>query len=93
MESTKITHLIRNCAWKFKCNKTWDSLLHAEHYVFEKVRYCPDCKENVHLVRSEKSLLLAIDHNNCVAIPFEITMSYQQMNKPLLGSIQINKDD
>ena len=87
-------NLIRNCSWKFKCTKTWDSLLPAKHFVYEKRRYCPDCKENVHLVTSESSLLLAIEHNYCVAIAFEIThlkKQLDQMGKPLVGSIKMDQ--
>jgi hypothetical protein len=98
-EDAKVTpnedrNLIRNCSWKFKCTKTWDSLLPAKHFVFERRRYCPDCKENVHLVTSESSLLLAIEHNYCVAIAFEITHLKQrldQMDKPLVGSIKMDQ--
>jgi hypothetical protein len=92
MSPIKDDHLIRNCSWKFKCNKTWDSLLEAKPYSFKRTRYCPDCKENVRLVESEKSLFLAIEHNQCVAIPFEITRFSKQLNKPLLGAIKLNSN-
>ena len=88
MSPNEDRNLIRNCSWKFKCTKTWDSLLIAKPYVFERIRYCPDCKENVRLVESESSLLLAIEFNQCVAIPFEITNSHKQLNMPLVGSIK-----
>ena len=88
MTSKKVTHLIRNCSWKFKCTKTWDSLLPAKPYTFESTRYCPDCKENVRLVTSESSLFLAIEHNQCVAIPFEITNTQKMLDIPLLGSLK-----
>ena len=94
MTSSEDRNLIRNCSWKFKCTKTWDSLLIAKPYAFERRRYCPDCKENVHLVTSESSLLLAIEHNYCVAIAFEITHLKQQldqMGKPLVGSIKMDQ--
>ena len=89
MTSKKVTHFIRNCSWKFKCTTTWDSLLPANNYVFERRRYCPDCKENVHLVTSESCLFLAIEHNQCVAIPLEITNAYKQSKKHLIGSIKM----
>lgn len=89
MASKKITHLIRNCSWKFKCDKTWDVLLLAKPYVYEKIRYCPDCKENVRLVDNESSLFLAIEHNQCVAIPFNITNTRRQLDKPLIGSLRL----
>lgn len=93
MISSKVTHLIRNCSWKFKCTRTWDSLLLAKPYAYENERYCPDCKENVSLVNSERSLFLAIEFNQCVAIPFDITNVHKQLNKPLLGSVRIKRTE
>jgi hypothetical protein len=89
MTSKNVTHFIRNCSWKFKCAKTWDSLLPAKPYTFESTRYCTDCKENVKLVNSERSLFLAIEFNQCVAIPLEITNVYKQSKKRLIGSIKM----
>ena len=34
MTPKKENHLIRNCSWKFKCNKTWDSLLETKEYSY-----------------------------------------------------------
>ena len=90
MASKEDRHLIRNCTWKFKCTKTWDSLLPAKPYTFESTRFCPDCKENVRLVENERSLFLAIEFNQCVAIPLEITNVYKQSKKHLIGSIKMN---
>ncbi len=87
MTPKKVTHFIRNCAWKFKCNRTWDSLSQSKPYVFEEVRYCPDCKEKVHLVESKSELFMAIEFNQCVAIPFEITNVKRMLDKPLVGHI------
>jgi hypothetical protein len=47
----------------------------------------------VKLITDERSLLLAIEHNYCVAIAFEIThlkQQLEQMDKPLVGSIRLN---
>jgi len=84
----KDRHLIRNCSWKFECTRTWSSLLPTKSYTYESTRYCPDCKENVRLVNDESSLFLAIEHNQCVAIPFEITNTKKMLNRPLLGSLK-----
>ena len=89
MTSKYRTHLIRNCSWKFKCTKTWDSLLPTKPYTYESTRFCPDCKENVRLVESESSLFLAIEHNQCVAIPFDITNTKKQLDMPLVGSLKM----
>ncbi len=88
MTLQKVTHLIRNCSWKFKCSRTWDSLSQAKPYVFGKIRYCSDCKENVRLVESQSELFMAIEFNQCVAIPFEITNINNMLEKPLVGSIK-----
>ena len=42
------------------------------------------------LVNSERSLFLAIEHNQCVAIPLEITNVYKQSKKHLIGSIKVD---
>ena len=89
MTPKQVTHFIRNCSWKFKCTRTWDSLLPAKSYAFESTRFCPDCKENVRLVENERSLFLAIEHNQCVAIPFDITNSKKQLDMPLVGSLKL----
>ena len=87
----KSNNLLRNCAWKFKCTQSWDSLLEAKYYSYDKVRFCPDCKEKVYIVSDESELFLAIEHDKCIAIPFDITNAKKQLNKPLLGSIKLNK--
>ena len=48
-------------------------------------------EEDVHLVASEKELFIKIEHDRCVAIPFEITMFSKQLNRPLLGAVRIKK--
>lgn len=73
------------------CTQSWDSLLEAKYYVYDKVRFCPDCNEKVYIVGSEAELFLAIEHDKCVAIPFDITNAKKQLRKPLLGSIKLNK--
>ncbi len=89
MTPAKVTHLIRNCSWKFKCSRTWDSLSQAKPYVFGKIRYCSDCNENVRLVESQSELFMAIELNQCVAIPFEITNINKMLEKPLVGSVKM----
>ena len=87
----KVTHMLRNCEWKFKCTRTWDSLLLAKPYIFEKIRYCPDCKENVRLVDNESSLFLALEQNQCVATPFDITNVKKHLDMTLLGSLKVRE--
>ncbi len=80
--------LIRNCSWKFRCGRSWDSLLEAQYYAYDKVRFCPDCKEKVYIISDESELFLAIEHDKCVAIPFDITNTAKQLNKPLIGYLK-----
>lgn len=84
-------NLIRNCSWKFRCSQSWDSLLEAQYYAYDRVRYCSDCGEKVYLIHDEHELFLAIEHNRCVAIPFDITNGKKQLDKPLLGAINFRK--
>lgn len=45
----------------------------------------------MYLVTSEISLIFAIEHNYCVAIPFEVTNFMKMLNQPLLGSIKMDQ--
>jgi hypothetical protein len=83
-----LSALIRNCEFKFKCDQSWDLLLRTEHYIYDKVRFCPVCEKNVYMVMNEVELFLAIEQNKCIAIPFDITSIKEQLDKPLLGSIK-----
>lgn len=83
--------LIRNCSWKFRCSQSWDSLLEAQYYAYDRVRFCPDCKEKVYIINDESELFLAIEHDRCVAIPFDITNTAKQLDKVMLGSIKLDK--
>ena len=57
---------IRNCAFKFKCEKQWEQL---ELLSAKNKRFCKACKHEVHLVDTDEKLLLALRKNWCVAIP------------------------
>jgi len=57
---------IRNCAFKFKCEKQWAEL---EVLAAKNKRFCNACKHEVHLVDTDEKLLAALKKNWCVAIP------------------------
>lgn len=85
-------HLIRNCEFKYACNKTWKSLAEIPGINPDLIRFCDDCHQKVHLVNSTKSLSWHIENNDCVAIPFEMTMRYeglQRVGQPTVGMVKL----
>lgn len=63
--------LIRNCTFKFKCEKKWESLEVIEDY-YDR-RYCNDCQKDVHLVENIFDLRKALEFDLCVAVPLRET--------------------
>jgi Zn finger protein HypA/HybF involved in hydrogenase expression len=70
---------IRNCSFKFRCEKTWNELEKGKD---PKIRYCKNCKEDVYYVRTDKELRSAIEHDFCVAIEIN--------EKIYLGDVVVN---
>ena len=71
--------IIRNCTFKYKCNRSWDSLT-----VFlnePRVRHCDDCNKRVYLVPTPRLLGLALKMDHCVAIPIELVDFGDEINK------------
>ena len=79
MDTELPSHLLRNCEFKFACRKTWDSLHPLPGLNSRFTRHCDDCNQSVHLADSPESLLLHIEFNHCVAIPFEMTYRFQNL--------------
>ncbi|QOL24650.1 hypothetical protein LP316_09865 [Thalassotalea sp. LPB0316] len=52
-----------NCHWGFKCDKTWESLTNTDD---PKVKYCTNCKRNVHKIENEAELHYQINLNRCL---------------------------
>jgi len=69
---------IRNCTFKFRCDKQWQDLERTED---PKVRYCNSCEEEIHYVHTNKELRKAIEANQCVALVVE--ESYEQYDGPI----------
>ena len=61
----KFSDEIRNCEFRFKCPKTWDSLEKTPNAV---QRYCGECQRIVIHCRTTTELEWAIVRNLCVAI-------------------------
>jgi len=62
--------IIRNCTFKYKCNRSWDSLKAFDNE--PRVRHCEDCNKRVYLVTTNKLLALALKMDHCIAIPNEL---------------------
>ena len=65
---------IRNCEFKYKCEKTWGSLESLESYP-KGIKYCSTCKRDVFLVETDLDLKKAVWSNHCVAIPLKMRIS------------------
>ena len=71
---------IRNCNIKYRCPKSWHSL---EKTSDDNIKFCHECEENVYYCSDKDSLLIAMQHNHCVAIP---------INETVIESAQVKKD-
>lgn len=60
---------IRNCEFRFKCPKTWDSLQATE---IETQRFCGTCQTIVHHCRTATELQWTVARNFCVAVEVEV---------------------
>ena len=56
---------IRNCRFKFKCTKTWDSLVATSD---QGIKYCHECDRGVHYCNNESELDHALRQDWCVAL-------------------------
>lgn len=64
-ETTAAEYLIRNCTIAYKCKTKWEEL---QDDGIPSVRFCDECKKEVHLCVSDKDLAEALLDNLCVAI-------------------------
>ena len=60
---------IRNCAWGYKCDKTWDGLIVTDN---SDIRFCDACDKQVYMCRTEQELASSVLLNRCVAFPPEL---------------------
>ena len=80
--------MIRNCQFRFECDKKWSELLRIKDE--PSVRYCTQCLQEVHFVDSWPDLVLALRNDWCVAIPRTMVIEakmVKNINEPLMGSL------
>lgn len=73
---------IRNCDFKFQCDRQWDALDKTKD---PNVRYCNKCEDEVYFIRSNEELRDAIVDNHCVALVTGIS-------DILMGTVRIKND-
>lgn len=80
--------MIRNCQFKFECDKKWSDLLRIKGE--PEVRYCTQCLKEVHFVDNAFDLVLAMERDLCVAIPSKLVVAakgVKRMNEPMVGML------
>ena len=75
-----MTAEIRNCEFRFKCPRTWDSLSATGD---PSLRSCDECKRTVRYCRTPDELHAAIVKNECVAV--ELRSPDHPKERVLLG--------
>jgi hypothetical protein len=60
-----------NCenAFEYKCPRKWESLATTES---QSVRFCNECRHNVHLCESPEEFVRHGEQGHCVAVPIEV---------------------
>jgi len=60
---------IKNCKLSFKCSRSWDELKPTTDLT---VKFCDECKNDVHLCLTQKEYDDATQKGWCVALPNKI---------------------
>ena len=83
----RVVHQVENCDFLFKCPQQWDKMDETEN---EDVRFCGECRKEVHFVKGVKSLKELREAGKCVALwqPVE----RKEADEQLLNSANINND-
>lgn len=79
---------IRNCKFKFECEKKWGELERIEGV--KDLRFCSHCLKEVHYVDDGWDLVLAMEKDWCVAIPHTLVITakgIKSLHEPLMGSL------
>ncbi len=79
---------IRNCQFKFECDKRWGDLQALEGQV--SVRFCTYCLKEVHYIDDAWDLAVALDKDWCVAVTRTLAITakgVKNLNEPLMGSL------
>ena len=77
---------IRNCIFKFRCTKTWDSLIQTTD---ANIRYCNECDKGVHFCDTEHDLLEAVEKDWCIAIRFSREDKYVES----VGNVMLDPEN
>ena len=90
--------IIRNCLNQGACARSWDSLKSSELQELtdtHQIRYCDECKNEVHLAESPEKLIQFLEFNFCVAIPWFIDKDgqVQERSAPMVGAFKLNATD
>ena len=83
---------IRNCDFKLQCTQDWENLHKKDGD--NTVRYCSECKKDVHFVKDAWDLIVAVEKNYCVAVPRTLVINAKAVinrKKPLVGHVMLPK--
>ena len=92
IQKTFSRFFVRNCEFKFSCHQSWEGLEIKSQD--DAIRYCSECKKDVHIVENAWELVLAIENNYCVAVPRTEVITakaIKNINKPLLGHVAFKR--
>lgn len=56
---------VKNCQFLFECKAQWSDLNKTKN---RNIRFCNQCRKDVHLCITNESLARAISFNHCVAL-------------------------
>lgn len=79
---------IRNCQFKFECDKRWSELERVEGQ--DSIRFCTHCLKEVYYIDDAWDLVLALKKDWCVAVTKALAITangVKSINEPLLGSL------
>jgi hypothetical protein len=71
---------IRNCKFRFKCQKLWDDLELTDN---SSIRFCRECQRDVVFCGTDSDLMRAITNDECVAV----NIPNSGRSEPLLGMV------
>lgn len=80
---------IRNCAWGYKCDQTWDTLIASDNPV---VRHCDHCDHDVYLCDNLDDLAITVARGHCAAFPERLIRRFGG-DDLVVGNLQDPPDD
>jgi hypothetical protein len=73
---------IRNCAFRFQCDKIWEELKPTKK---DGVKYCNNCRRQVHLCETSDEVMHAIKRDWCIAIEVKVRSKQGMGAQMLMG--------